>query len=144
MTSVIVPRNSINREAAQGLIDRALARAIEHGRNVSIAVVDNGGSLVAFTRMDEAKISTIQVAMDKAFTCATTRKSTHDWGEYIKNDPPLAAYLPGTVNRLIVYGGGVPIIYNGECIGGLGVSGSHYTGDMDISEFALEGFGTPA
>lgn len=138
MTEVVVRKAQISREYAAKMIERALERAKELEKNVSIAVVDDGGYLVAFARMDAANPSSVKIALDKAFTAATTRIATHKWFEIIENDAPLRAGAAIGVERLIVFGGGQPIVHEGAVVGAIGVSGGHWTGDTDIGSAALE------
>ncbi|TRM85941.1 cobalamin adenosyltransferase, partial [Sulfolobus sp. A20-N-G8] len=89
-------------------------------------------------RMDGAPLLSVQVAIDKAYTAVGFGMPTHQWYDFIKNDPPLALGAPSGINRLIIFGGGYPIVLNGKIVGGIGVSGGHYTEDMKVAEAALE------
>lgn len=137
MSDVVVQKAVISRQYAEKMINRALERAAELEKNVAIAVVDDGGYLIAFARMDAANPSSVKIAIDKAFTAATTRIATHKWFEIIENDAPLRAGAAIGVERLIVFGGGQPILYKGMHVGAIGVSGGHWTGDTDIGSAAL-------
>lgn len=130
--TVTVARPSISLDCARAVVARALERAHELDKQVAIAVVDESGNLVAFARMDQTPYSTIQIATDKAYSAATTRKSTADWFETIKTDEPLRAGAAIGTNRLIVFGGGQMIEFEGKVIGAIGVSGSHWSNDIDI------------
>jgi len=68
--------------------------------------------------------------------------ATHAWFEFIKDDPPL---LHGIVHtpRLTVFGGGYPIREDGVLIGSIGLSGGHYTQDMECAKKALAAIGAP-
>jgi uncharacterized protein GlcG (DUF336 family) len=135
---VAVTKQTVSMEFAQRMIERALAHARELGKDVSLAVVDDGGYLVAFTRMDGANPASVKIAMDKAFTAATSRVATHEWTEILKNDEPLRMGVVGAVERMIVYGGGQPIVLDGQVIGAIGSSGAHWSGDREITSKALE------
>ncbi|MES2534254.1 MAG: heme-binding protein [Pseudomonadota bacterium] len=137
MSNVVVQKAVISLEYADKMIKRALERAVELEKNVAIAVVDDGGYLIAFARMDDANPSTVKIALDKAFTAATTRIATHKWFDIIENDAPLRAGAAIGVERLIVFGGGQPIMHEGMHVGAIGVSGGHWTGDTDIGSAAL-------
>ena len=63
--------------------------------------------------------------------------STDQWYAFIKDDAPLAAGAPSGIARLIVFGGGYPITKDGQIIGGIGVSGGHYTQDMEVAQAGL-------
>ena len=101
-----------------------------------IAVTDEGGDLKAFQRMDGAPKLSIQISQDKAYTAASFSMATHAWFDFIKDDPPLLHGITHTP-RLIVFGGGFPIVIGGEVIGAIGVSGGHYTQDMECARAAL-------
>ncbi|HWV55800.1 heme-binding protein [Pseudorhodoplanes sp.] len=138
---VTVKKSSITCFAAQRMIDGSIKRATELGKTVSIAVLDEGGWLVAFARMPGAALSTVQVATDKAYTSATTGKSTQEWFDTIQADEPLRAGAAIGTNRLIVFGGGQPICWNGDVIGAIGVSGSHWTMDTEIGAAGIAALG---
>ena len=129
-------RQTISAAAAQRLIDGAETKAREIGVPMVIAVCDESGVLKAFRRMDGAALLSVEIAQDKAYTAISFGMATHDWFEFIKNDPPL---LHGIVKtpRLTVFGGGYPIKDGDAVIGGLGVSGGHYTQDMEVAQAGL-------
>ncbi len=127
---------SITLEAAQRMLAAAEAKAREMGVPSTVAITDENGELKAFSRMDGAALLTVQIAQDKAYTASSFGIATDSWYNFIKNDPPL---LHGVVKteRLIVFGGGYPIQLDGVLIGGIGVSGGHYTQDMEIAQAGL-------
>jgi uncharacterized protein GlcG (DUF336 family) len=132
--------SSISAETAQLLIDACTAKGVELERLLSVAICDNHGNLKAFQRMDGAPLLTIQMATDKAHTAAAFGLSTDAWFDFVKDDPPLAmgvAPIPG----LMVIGGGYPLIHDGQLVGGIGVSGGHYSEDMACARAALEATG---
>lgn len=132
-----VSKYSISAQAALDLIDVARSHAEKLGKHVSIAVVDDGGFLVAFTRMDGANPSSVQIATDKAYTASTTRVATHKWFEIVTTDEQLKVGAATGVDRMIVFGGGQPIVHEGRFLGAIGVSGGHWTGDREIGSVAL-------
>ena len=130
------PRASITQEAADRLIEAASAKAKEIGVPEAIAIVDESGTLKAFRRMDGAPLLAVDIATNKAFTAISFGMPTHEWFEFIKNDPPLLHGITHTP-RLVVFGGGYPIKEGDQVIGGIGISGGHYTHDMEVAEAAL-------
>lgn len=134
---IYVQRPVITLEFACEMLKAALAKANELEKLVSIAIVDEGGNLVAFNRMTGAVHSSSKVAIDKAFTAACTRISTHKWFETLETDAPLRLGAAAGMERLITFGGGQPIIADGHVIGGIGVSGAHWAGDTEIGSAAL-------
>lgn len=130
-------KSSITVEAAQRLIAAAEKKAAEMGRPMCIAVCDADGTLKAFSRMDGAPLLAVQIAQDKAYTAISFSMASHEWYDFIKGDPPLLHGIVKT-DRLVVFGGGYPILANGEMIGGIGVSGGHYSHDMEVAQAGLE------
>ena len=132
-----VESKNISLALSNKLLEAALAKGKELGINFSISIVDRVGNLKAFAAMDGAPVLSLEIAQNKAFSAATYNRPTHEWYDRIKDDAPL---LHGIVHtpRLIIFGGGYPIKLNGELIGGIGVSGGHYSHDMQVCEAALE------
>ena len=130
MSSIV--KRSIDAKTAQAAIEGAVARARQMGLTMCIAVTYETGELKAFHRMDGAPKLSVQIAQDKAYTSAGYGFPTHGWYDFIKDDPPL---LHGIVHtpRLVVFGGGYPIKEKGEMIAAIGVSGGHYTQDMECA-----------
>jgi uncharacterized protein GlcG (DUF336 family) len=131
------PKSSINSEAARRMIAAAEAKAAELGKPFVIAIADDGGHLKALSRMDGAPLLSVQIAQDKAYTAAGFGMPTHGWHDFIKDDPPLAAGAPTGIDRLVVFGGGYPITDGDAIVGAVGVSGGHYSEDMEVAEAAL-------
>ena len=136
-------KTSITSETAHRMIDAAERKAREIGHPMVIAVVDEAGVLKAFSRMDGAALLSVQVAQDKAYTAAGFGLSTDAWHDFIKNDPPLLHGITHTP-RLVVFGGGFPIHLEGEIVGAIGLSGGHYTQDMECARAALAAIGAEA
>jgi uncharacterized protein GlcG (DUF336 family) len=130
-------KQSVSTELAHQLIDAAERHASQMGHAFVIAVVDESGMLKAFSRMDGAPLLSVQVAQDKAYTAAGFGLATDAWHEFIKNDPPLAVGAPTGIERLVVFGGGYPLKIGDQIIGGIGVSGGHYSQDMEVAQAAL-------
>lgn len=135
-----VTLRSVSQDLAEALVAGCAEKARELGKPMVIAVCDQAGTLKSFLRMDGAPLLSIDIAQDKAYTAASFGISTDQWHEFIKNDPPLATGIPPTP-RVVVFGGGYPITVDGELVGGLGVSGGHYTDDMEVARAGLAGVG---
>jgi uncharacterized protein GlcG (DUF336 family) len=137
---VTIIKHSIDAQTAERVAAAAAKKAAELNLRMCIAVTDESGDLKAFTRMDGAPKLSIQLAQDKAFTAASYGMPTHAWFEFIKNDPPLLHGITHTP-RLIVFGGGFPIKLGGEMVGAIGLSGGHYSQDMECARAALQAIG---
>ncbi|MEH7254574.1 heme-binding protein [Neobacillus niacini] len=135
-TTAIESKN-ISLALANKMLEAALAKGQELGMPFSIAIVDKPGNLKAFYAMDGAPVLSLEIAQNKAFSAAAYNRATHEWYDRLKDDPPL---LHGIVHtpRLVIFGGGYPIKINNELIGGIGVSGGHYSQDMQVCQAGLE------
>jgi uncharacterized protein GlcG (DUF336 family) len=127
---------SIDARTAQKALQAAADKATEMKLNMSIAICDAAGHLKAFLRMDGASLLSLQIAQDKGHTAVAGGLPTHKWHEYIKDDAPLISGIVHTP-RFIIFGGGYPIIEDGQVVGGIGVSGGHYSQDMECAQAAL-------
>ena len=125
---------------ARILIEGAAAKAREIGVPMCIAVVDESGTLIAFERMDGGKVTSVTIAQDKAFTAAAARKATNDYN---------AANVPGNLafgihtevgGRLSTVGGGLPVMVDGEVVGGIGLSSGTPQQDMDCAQAGIDHF----
>jgi uncharacterized protein GlcG (DUF336 family) len=128
---------SITAATAHQMVEAAARKADELGHPMVIAVVDESGVLKALLRMARAPLLSVQVAQDKAYTAAGFGLPTDQWHEFIKNDPPLAAGATSGIDRLVVFGGGYPIKVADRIVGGIGVSGGHYSQDMEVARAGL-------
>ena len=138
-----IVKHSIDIATAEKAVAAAAKKAAELNLKMCIAVTDESGDLKAFARMDGAPKLSIQIAQDKAFTAVSYSMPTHSWFEFIKNDPPLLHGITHTP-RLVVFGGGFPLVLKGEMIGGIGLSGGHYSQDMECARAALAAIGADA
>jgi uncharacterized protein GlcG (DUF336 family) len=135
MTNVL-KKHSISSELAQKMVDEAVAKASELGVAENVAILDDGGNLKAFRRMDGAPIPSIEMAQNKAYT-ALFGVSTQDFFNFIQGDPSLLAGIP-TLARIAAWGGGFPIKVNGEVVGAIGLSGAPTVqNDVDCAQAAL-------
>jgi uncharacterized protein GlcG (DUF336 family) len=120
-----------------------VAEARKQGLSMAIAIVDSGGHLINFTRMDGAMLASIQIATDKAFTAVAGKLPTYLWQEIIR-----AGELPQLFihERWTAFPGGFPIIKGDRLLGGIGVSGATQFGDTSVARAALlaGGFSTEA
>jgi glc operon protein GlcG len=111
---------------AQAAIEASVAEARKHDWKLNVAVVDSGGNLVAFQRMDGAQLASIQIAEHKARAAATFRRETKVWESAIQEKGNLYVM---TLDGVIGSRGGIPLIEGGKLIGGIGCSGG--TGSQD-------------
>jgi uncharacterized protein GlcG (DUF336 family) len=133
--SDVIEKNSISSGLAQRMVDAALAKARTIGVRENVAVVDDGGNLKAFARMDGAPILSIEISQHKAYT-ALFGFPTQDFFKFIQTDPSLLAGIP-QLARVAAYGGGLPIEVDGAIVGAIGVSGGTVQDDIDCAEAGL-------
>ena len=116
----------ITLERASALIAAAIAEAKRHDWKLNVAVVDSGGNLVAFERMDGALLASIQIAEHKARAAATFKRETKAWENAIQVN---GYQYVMTLDGVIASRGGIPLLDGGRLIGAIGCSGA--TGSQD-------------
>ena len=127
-------RREIGHAEARALIAMVADRLEADGAGAAIAVVDPHGELVAFLRTDGCGLASIQIAMNKAFTAARERVESSVLGERSRTEGfPLTNFGDA---RYLGWGGGVPIVVDGEVIGAIGVSGLPESADVDLARWA--------
>ena len=119
---------------ARAVVDAAAVRAQALGVPVNIAVVDLAGGLLAFARLDGAPLLCGSIAQDKAYTVAAFNGvPTHAWFGLIEAEPALREGIVHR-DRLVIFGGGVPVLVEGTLVGAVGVSGGTAEQDREIAE----------
>ncbi len=125
---------------AHKLIRGAARRARKIGVPMCIAVTDEAGNLIAFERMDGAKILSIGLSADKAYTAAVSRRPTHEYNELCQPGGLLFGIHTSSGGRFSIVGGGYPVIVRGAAIGAVGLSGGAVEQDMECAEAAVKYF----
>jgi uncharacterized protein GlcG (DUF336 family) len=123
---------------AQAIVSATVREAQKRSTRVCVAVVDAGGHLVAFLRMDGIPFHLVTVAQDKATTAAGFGVSTTELAFSLNCQSKGAAEFFRGRDRLVLLGGGVPIHRGGELLGGIGVSGSSEAEDEACALAALK------
>ncbi|HLS67149.1 MAG TPA: heme-binding protein [Pseudogracilibacillus sp.] len=132
-----IEKKSLSYEAAQRLIKGAIKKAEELNIAVNIAVVDDGGHLISFARMDGAALLSVDIAKNKAYTSAAFGIPTHEWFDLIKDHDALRTGIVHT-DRLVVFGGGYPVYSDDKLAGAIGISGGSEEEDMLCCQAALK------
>ena len=122
------------------LIEGAREASRELNIPMCIAVADESGHLIAFDRMDGGKISSISIAVDKAFTSAVARKPTHVYNQLCVPGQPTFGIHITNGGHFSVIGGGIPVTVNGEIVGGIGISSGTAEEDRVVAQKALAYF----
>jgi uncharacterized protein GlcG (DUF336 family) len=126
--------------AARRIVEAAIAEAERGGWRIAVAVVDPSGLPIALARMDEVTPPILDFAQDKAYTAATMRRSTEAFFGRMTSAPTLAMGFQNRP-RLMVWGGGLPIFYEGLAVGGVGVSGAKEAEDVACARAAIAAVG---
>ena len=111
----------------------AEAEAIRHHWIVAVAIVDDGGHLLGFERMDGATPANAQIALEKARTAAVSRRTSGSWEERVKGGRLSMLKMP-----VLPVQGGVPIMVDGDCVGAVGVSGVQSHEDEQIAQAGID------
>ena len=136
---------TVGATASNGFCDKAIALcqavrayAAQQGVKVVTAVCDAGGNPVAMLRADDAFIASVDIAMNKAFTSVSLKMSTDELSRLAAPGGSLYGIQFTNNNRIVIFGGGVPLTDNGEIVGGFGVSGGTAEQDTALGEYAKE------
>lgn len=127
-------RQTLDPHEISTMLDSATAEAVRENWKVSIAVVDDGGHLLAFRRLPGATVSSAQIAIDKARSAAISQRPTRFFAEMLSNGGLGAASLAGVIPMT----GGLPILIDGQCLGGIAASGVKGECDERIAAVGIE------
>jgi glc operon protein GlcG len=118
----------ISLDKAQAAVKAAVAEATKRGWQLNVAVVDSGGNLVTFSRMDGAQLASIAIAEHKATAAAKYRRATKVFEEAVQKG---FVYLT-TLDGIVASRGGIPLVEDGKLIGAIGCSGGTGTQDEAV------------
>jgi uncharacterized protein GlcG (DUF336 family) len=141
LTSCSVAQRVIDAVPANEALRAAVGHAASLGIRINVAVVDSGGNLAAFLRMPGSYLHSIDIAIDKAYTAASFGLPTSQWYAVLQQHSD--AVREGIVRRprFVAFGGGLPILENGQRIGGIGVSGGSEEQDEACAQAGLSAIG---
>ncbi|MBT7770445.1 MAG: heme-binding protein [Rhodospirillales bacterium] len=129
---------------AKKMLATAIAKAEEIGIKATVAIVDAGGHMICLERMDGGKFHTIHSSTTKAVCASSNKRMTTTQGAVGQDLDTLHAIglsLAAGTDRWTAMEGGFPIMVDGECIGGIGVSGGDWEQDVDMAKAAGEAVG---
>jgi glc operon protein GlcG len=128
----------MNLDIGMALVNEARLQAEGLGLSMAIAVVDTGGSLVAFARMDGTPFPITEVAIGKAYTAAAFNRPSAELAEIFDGRVQFTASISVATNGRVMLGkGGIPVVVDGQTIGGIGASGGTGEQDLAVVEEAL-------
>ena len=128
---------SLDLGAAEEIANLALAEASQAGVNICVAVVDRAGYPLIFKRQPGAPFHSIDIALDKAYTAVSFGFATGKWDKHLAQASEMLRHGLMQRERLVSFGGGLPIKYNGARVGALGISGGSEAQDVAFGEAAL-------
>ena len=123
---------------AKLVLEGSEAKAREIGIDMDIAVVDDGGHLLSFIRMDKARLTSIDVAINKAFTAACARRGTHEYAAVAGAGGPAFGMHASNQGRFMIVGGGLPIFFKGMLAGGVGCSSGSAVQDQEVAQAGID------
>lgn len=123
---------------ARVMMAAAEAKAVGIGVDMDIAITDDNGSLLMFHRMDGGRITSIDVAISKAFTAAAARKSTRDYGVAGAAGGPAFGIHTSNQGRFMIVPGGLPVFVNDEIVAGIGCSSGSPDQDEVVAQAGLD------
>ena len=137
-----MPRSymSLTLDDATRMLQAGEAVAARLGVAYNIAVVDAGGNLVAFARQDGALIGSIELAIGKAMTARIFDKPTSLLAELAQPGAPLFGIQETNSGRVVIFGGGIPVMSDGIIVGAVGASAGTVEQDIAVAEAAVAAF----
>ncbi len=127
---------------ARRIIAAGEARAEEIGQPMNIAVVDQGGNLVAHVRMDNAWMGSVDISIKKAWTARAFDISTKELAELSQSGDQFFGIHASNDGKVMIFAGGIPLKSGGKVVGAVGVSGGLGKQDQAVAEAAAEAFGS--
>jgi uncharacterized protein GlcG (DUF336 family) len=125
---------------ARRVIAAAEKKAQDIGQPMNIAVVDEGGNLVAHVRMDHAWIGSVDISINKAWTARAFDIATKDLAEQSQSGDQFFGIHVSNGGRVMIFAGGIPLKRGGQVVGGIGVSGGMGKQDQAVAEAGAEAF----
>jgi glc operon protein GlcG len=129
-------QHTLSHQDAMRVVEAIRAELEKQGKGAAIAVADAHGELIAFLRTDGCKLPSIQIAINKAFTAAREQKPSRTIGDSSRDHHwPMTNF--GDL-RYTAWGGGVPLVFDGQIVGGVGVSGLPEEEDMVLAAMGAQ------
>ena len=130
--------HTIDYSEAKRTVDLIVEKALQMNKAAAIAVADAHGDLICLARMDSAPVSSIDIAMNKAWTAARERKPTKEIGEKVKHPEKGHDIAYYGDHKYVGWGGGIPVWKNGEVVGAVAVSGLSSNEDIALATLGVE------
>jgi uncharacterized protein GlcG (DUF336 family) len=130
----------ITLEEAKRMVNAAEVEALSQGQPMNIAVVDSGGNLIAFARMDGAWLGSVDIAIKKAWTSRAFDIETKALSKLAQPGQDFYGIHASNDGKVMIFAGGVPLKRNGIVVGAIGVSGGMGKQDQAVAEAGAEAF----
>jgi uncharacterized protein GlcG (DUF336 family) len=134
------PQRAVTLAAAQAVVEAARQKATEIEVPMNIAVVDAGNNLVAFARMDDAWLGSIEISQNKAYTARAFDMPTRDLAPLAQPGSPLYGIVTSNDGRVVAFAGGIPLESEDRVVGAIGVSGGTVEQDHEVAEAGVAAF----
>nr|WP_067285667.1 heme-binding protein [Marinobacterium profundum] len=125
---------------ADSIMRACFKKAGEIGVDMDIAITDDGGNLILFKRMDNARITSIDIAMGKSFTASAARKSTRAYGEISVPGKPAFGINTSNQGKFSIVAGGLPLFVGDQIVGGIGCSSGTPDQDEIVAQAGVDAF----
>ena len=142
--AAVAATRRLTNAGAKEMMAAAIAKSEAIGIAATVAIVDAGGHMILLERMDGGRFHTVHSSTTKAVTSASNKRPTTTRGAQGQDLDTLHAIglsLAAGANRWTAMEGGFPIFFDGECLGGIGVSGGDWEQDQDIARAAVDAVG---
>ena len=130
----MIQQQTVSLDDARRIIAAGEEKARDIGQPMNIAVVDDGGNLVAFAHMDGAWKGSVDIAVNKAFTSAMFTIPTKALAKKAQPGEPFYGIQVSNQGRVMIFPGGIPLKEDGQCLGAIGVSGGDNAQDQAVAE----------
>ncbi|MEI6644024.1 MAG: heme-binding protein [Novosphingobium sp.] len=134
--AIAAPYSSLTLEAANAALAAGVSAAQAMGIPMSLIAVDRAGQIVATARMNGASAMTLDIAFRKAWTSAMASAPTAYIKDFVTSDQGSTMSMPHLTNFSVI-AGGIPVMVDGACVGGVGVSGASADLDLKVAEAAV-------
>ena len=132
--------SNMNLETAKYIIDKVEKKAEEMGVRAVVAIAEAGGNIIVVEAMDDAFFASYDIATNKAYTCVALKMSTKKLSGLSLPGQSLYGIQFTNQGRIVIFGGGDPLLSDGRVIGAVGVSGGTEEQDTALSAYAREVF----
>jgi uncharacterized protein GlcG (DUF336 family) len=128
----------LSNEEAKLMIAAAEKKSVAIGIPMCIAVTDESGNLIGFSRMDGGKVSSISIAIDKAFTAAAAKNTTAFYNELCRPGSPTFGIHTTNQGHFSIIGGGIPAKSGRAVVGGIGTSSGTPAQDIEVAQAGID------